>query len=67
MKNYEYPYTDGKTLKGTPYVIACRSKAMREAEAAPYVVYVNDCFYCTCETLIEAKYEIRCIEEGELS
>lgn len=31
MKSYEYPYTNGKTLKGTPYVIACRSKAMREA------------------------------------
>ena len=40
MKSYEYPYTDGKTLKGTPYVIACRSKVMREAGAAPYVVYV---------------------------
>lgn len=31
MKSYEYPYTDGKTLKGTSFVIACRSKAMREA------------------------------------
>lgn len=40
MKSYEYPYTDGKTLKGTPYVIACRSKVMREVGAAPYVVYV---------------------------
>lgn len=67
MKSYEYPYTNGKTLKGTPYVIACRSKAMREAGAAPYVIYVDDCFYCTCETLSEAKYDVRCIEEEELN
>lgn len=63
MQSYEYPYTDGKTLNGAHYVIACRSKAMREAGAAPYIVYVDDTFYCTCETLLEARYEVRCIEE----
>lgn len=35
--------------------------------AALYVIYVDDCFYCTCETLSEAKYEVRCIEEEELN
>lgn len=66
MNQYEYLYTDGKTLKGAHYVIACRSKAMREAGAAPYVVYVDDTFYCTCETLCEAKYEVKNIEEEEV-
>lgn len=66
MQGYEYPYINGKTLKGTSYIIACRSKTMREAGAAPYVVYVDDCFYCTYETLCEAEYEVRCIEEEEM-
>lgn len=44
MKSYEYPYTDGKTLKGTSYVIACRSKAMREAGALElFIVYYSHC------------------------
>lgn len=28
MQGYEYPYTDGKTLKGTSYIIACCSKTI---------------------------------------
>lgn len=66
MKIYEYPITEGRLLNGDTYTINSRSKIMIESGAAPYVVYVNNEFWSTCETYREACEEVNTMERGRI-
>lgn len=49
----EYEIKDGY-VNGHYYSLKRRSRGAVEAGAAPYIIYVDDDFYCTCESRREA-------------
>ena len=56
----EYEIKDGY-VNGHYYSLKRRSRGAVEAGAAPYIVYVDGEFYCTCESRQEASEELACI------
>lgn len=56
----EYEIKDGY-VNGHHYSLKRRTREAVEAGAAPYIVYVDDEFYCTCESRQEVSEELACI------